>query len=83
MNNDDIKLTFAKDEIKEDYKLGKILATSAIVSDAPLGPLKPKRTKLKLFILALILVYLGFAVYSNQADATEAAPDLLSYADEV
>jgi hypothetical protein len=35
MNNDDIKLTFAKDEIKDDYKLGKILATSAIVSDAP------------------------------------------------
>ena len=83
MNNDDIKLTFAKDEIKDDYKLGKILATSAIVSDAPLGALKPKRTKLKLFILALILGYLGFAVYSNQADATEAAPDLLSYIDEV
>ena len=55
MNSDDIKLTFARDEIKEDYKLGKILATSAIVSDAPLGPIKPKRTKLKLFILALIL----------------------------
>ena len=80
MNNDGIKLTFAKDEIKDDYKLGKILATSAIVSDAPLGPLKPKRTKLKLFILALILGYLGYAVYSNQADATEAAPDLSSYA---
>ena len=46
MNNDDIKLTFAK----EDYKLGKILAKSAIVSDAPLGPVKPKRNKLKLFI---------------------------------
>ena len=83
MNNDDIKLTFAKDEIKEDYKLGKILATSAIVSDAPLGPLKPKRTKLKLFILALILGYVGFAVYSNQADASEAATDLSSYEDEV
>ena len=79
MNNDDIKLTFAK----EDYKLGKILATSAIVSDAPLGPVKPKRTRLKLFILALILGYLGFAVYSNKAEATEAAPDLSSYADEV
>ena len=83
MNNDDIKLTFAKDENKDDYKLGKILATSAIVSDAPLGPLKPKRTKLKLFILALILGYLGFAVYSNRADATQAAPALLSYEDEV
>ena len=83
MNNDDIKLTFAKDEIKDDYKLGKILATSAIVSDAPLGPFKPKRTKLKLFILALILGYLGFAVHSNQADASEAAPDLSSYEDEV
>ena len=83
MNNDDIKLTFAKDEIKDDYKLGKILATSAIVSDAPLGPVKPKRTKLKLFILALILGYLGFAVYSNQADATDAASDLSSCADEV
>ena len=62
MNNDDIKLTFAKDEVEEGYKLGKILATSAIVSDAPLGPVKPKRTKLKLFILALILGYWGFAV---------------------
>ena len=83
MNHDDIKLTFAKDEIKEDYKLGKIPATSPIVSDAPLGPLKPKQTKLKLFILALILGHLGFAVYSNQADATEAAPDLSSYPNEV
>jgi len=83
MNNDDIKLTFAKDEVKEEYKLGKILATSAIVSDAPLGPVKPKRTKLKLFILALILGYVGFAVYSNKAKATEAAPDLSSCADEV
>jgi hypothetical protein len=26
MNNDDIKLNFAKDEVKEDYKLGKILS---------------------------------------------------------
>ena len=77
MNNDDIKLAFAK----EDYKLGKILATSAIVSDAPLGPLKPKRTKLKLFILALILGYLGFAVYSNQADADQATLILLSPTD--
>ena len=83
MNNDDIKLTFAKDEIKEDYKLGQILATSAIVSDAPLGPVRPKRTKLKLFILALILGYLGFAVYSNQAGATEAALELASYTDEI
>ena len=82
MNNDDIKLTFAKDEIKDDYKLGKILATSAIVSDAPLGPVKPKRTKLKLFILALILGYVGFAVYSNQADATEVAPALSCHTDE-
>ena len=83
MNNDDIKLTFAKDEIKDDYKFGKILATSAIVSDAPLGPVKPKRTKLKLFIIALILGYLWFAAYSNQADATEAASGLSSCADEV
>ena len=79
MNNGDIKLTFAK----EDYKLGKILATSAIVSDAPLGPVKPKRTKLKLFILALILGYLGFAVYSNQADATEASLVLPFHTDKV
>ena len=77
MNNDDIKLAFAK----EDYKLGKILATSAIVSDAPLGTVKPKRTKLKLFILALILGYLGFAVYSNQADADRATLILLSPTD--
>lgn len=81
MNNDDIKLTFARDGIKEEYKLGKILATSAIVSDAPLGPVRPKRTKLKLFILALILGYLGFAFYSNKADATQAAPVLSSYTD--
>ena len=65
MNSDKIKLTFAKGEIKDDYKLGKILATSAIVSDAPLGPVKAKRTKLKLVILALILGYLGFAIFSN------------------
>ena len=58
MNNDDTKLNFTKDEVKEGYKLGKILATSAIVSDAPLGPVKPKRTKQKLVILALILVTL-------------------------
>ena len=83
MNNDGIKLTFAKDEIKDDYKLGKILATSAIVSDAPLGPIKPKRTKLKLFIIALILGYLGFAVYSNRADAARAAPVLSSFTEEV
>ena len=70
MNNDDIELTFAKDEVKEGYKLGKILATSAMVSDAPLGAVKLKRTKLKLFILALILGYPGFAVYSDRADAT-------------
>jgi hypothetical protein len=83
MNNDDIKLNFTKDEVKEGYKLGKILATSAIVSDAPLGPVKPKRTKLKLVILALILGYFGFAVYSNQADAAQAAPVLSSLTKEV
>ena len=83
MNNDDIKLTFAKDEVKEDYKLGKILATSAIVSDVPLGPVKPKRTKLKLLILALILGYLGSVVYSNRADATQAPPVLSSFSEEV
>jgi hypothetical protein len=83
MNNDDTKLNFTKDEVKEGYKLGKILATSAIVSDAPLGPVKPKRTKLKLFILAMILGYLGFAVYSNQADAARAVPVLSSLTKEV
>ena len=81
MNNDDIKFTFAKDEVEKGYKLGKILATSAIVSDAPLGPVKPKRTKLKLFILALILGYWGFAVYSDQADAERATLILLSPTD--
>lgn len=81
MNNHNSKLTFAKDEVEKGYKLGKILATSAIVSDAPLGPVKPKRTKLKLFILALILGYLGFAVYSNQADADRATLILLSPTD--
>ena len=54
---------------KDSYKLGKILATSAIVSDAPLGPPKPKRTKLKLVILAVILGYVGFTVYSSNAMA--------------
>ena len=82
MNNDDTKLNFTKDEVKEGYKLGKILATSAIVSDAPLGPVKPKRTKLKLVILALILGYLGYAVYSNQANAKDTALDFSSYDDE-
>ena len=81
MNNDDIKFTLAKDEVEKGYKLGKILATSAIVSDAPLGPVKPKRTKLKLFILALILGYWGFFVYSNQADAERAKLILLSPTD--
>ena len=81
MNNDDTKLNFTKDEVKEGYKLGKILATSAIVSDAPLGPVKPKRTKLKLLILALIFGYLGFAVYSNQADADRTTLILLSLTD--
>ena len=70
MDDNDNKLIFTTDRVKEGYKLGKILATSAIIADAPLGPLKPKRTKLKLFILALILGYLGFAAYSNRADAT-------------
>ena len=70
MNNDIIENSFAKDEIRKDYKLGKILATSAIVSDFPLGPIKPKRTKLKLFSLALLLGCLGFAVYSNHAEAS-------------
>jgi len=83
MDDNDNKLIFTTDRVKEGYKLGKILATSAIIADAPLGPLKPKRTRLKLFILALILGYLGFAVYSNKADATDAAPDLSSYTDEV
>ena len=81
MNDHKIKLTFEKDEVEEGYKLGKILATSAIVSDAPLGPVKPKRTKLKLFILALILGYLGFTVYSNQAAATQTALVLSSITD--
>ena len=81
MNTHNSKFTFAKDEVEKGYELGKILATSAIVSDAPLGPVKPKRTKLKLFILALILGYLGFAVYSNQADAEGATLILLSPTD--
>jgi len=55
MNKDDLELSFAKDEVRKDYKLGKILATSAIASGDPLGPIRPKRTKLKLFILVLIL----------------------------
>ena len=83
MNNEIIENSFAKDEIRKDYKLGKILATSAIVSDFPLGPIKPKRTKLKLFSLALILGCLGFAVYSNHADASPAASNLLGITDQV
>ena len=54
---------------KDTYKLGKILATSAIVSDVPSGQPKPKRTKLKLVILAVILGYLGFAAFSKNAMA--------------
>ncbi len=45
MNKDDIELSFAKDEVRKDYKLGKILATSAIVSDVPLGPIRPRLRK--------------------------------------
>ena len=82
MDNNDNKLNFTKDGVKEGYKLGKILATSAIIDDAPLGPLKPKRTRLKLFILALILGYLGFAVYSNRADATQATHVLSPVSEE-
>lgn len=44
----------------DDYKLGRILATSAISSDKPLVPIKPKRTKLKLLLIALIV---GVAAY--------------------
>ncbi|NBR01962.1 MAG: hypothetical protein EBT94_02375 [Alphaproteobacteria bacterium] len=57
--------------MKDDYKLGKILATSAISADAPLGPVKPKRTRLKLAIALMILGYIAFAVYSNNADAQD------------
>jgi len=81
MDNDNTKLNFTKNGVKEDYKLGKILATSAIVSDAPLGPLKPKRTKLKLIILVVILGYVGFAAYSNRADASQATTVLSGYTD--
>ena len=83
MSNDDIELSFAKDEVRKDYKLGKILATSAIVSDVPLGPIRPKRTKLKLFILVLILGYLGFALYSNRAKASPVASNLSCFTDHV
>ena len=83
MNKDDIELSFAKDEVRKDYKLGKILATSAIVSDVPLGPIRPKRTKLKLFILVLILGYLGFALFSSRAEASPVASNLLCFTDQV
>ena len=83
MNKDDLELSFAKDEVRKDYKLGKILATSAIVSDVPLGPIRPKRTKLKLFILVLILGYLGFALYSNRAKASPVASNLSCFTDQV
>ena len=83
MNNDDIELSFAKDEDREDYKLGKILATSAIASGDPVGPIKAKRTKLKLFILVLILGYLGFALYSNRAKASPVASNLSCFTDQV
>ena len=83
MSNDDIELSFAKDEVRKDYKLGKILATSAIVSDVPLGPISPNRTKLKLFILLLILGYLGFALYSSRAEASLVASNLSCFTDHV
>ena len=57
--------------MKDDYKLGKILATSAIIADAPLGPVKPRRTRLKLAIALVILGYVAFAVYSHNADAQD------------
>ena len=67
--------------MKDDYKLGKILATSAISADAPLGPVKPRRTRLKLAIALVILGYVAFAVYSHNADAQDrdaiTAPDSL------
>ena len=83
MSNDDIELSFAKDEVRKDYKLGKILATSAIASGDPLGPIRPKRTELKLFILVLILGYLGFALYSSRADASPVASNLSCFTDQV
>lgn len=55
--------------MKDDYKLGRILATSAIVSDRPPGPTKPKRTKIMLIIFAVILGYIGFALHSSKASA--------------
>lgn len=54
---------------KDTYKLGKILATSAIISDVPLGSDKPKRSKLKLVILALIVAYTGYALFIHEAAA--------------
>ena len=83
MNNNEIELSFAKDEDREDYKLGKILATSAIASGDPVGPIKAKRTKLKLFILVLILGYLGFVLYSNRAEASPVPSNLSCFTDQV
>ena len=83
MSNDDIELSFAKDEVRKDYKLGKILATSAIASGDPLGPIRPNRTKLKLFILVLILGYLGFTLYGNRAKASPVASNLSCFTDQV
>lgn len=56
---------------KDDYKLGSIRATSAIISNVPLGRVKPKRTKLKLIMLAVIMGYIGYAVYSSSASAND------------
>ena len=58
-----------RDMTNDKYKLGKILATSAIISDVPLGSDKPKRSKLKLVILALIVAYTGYALFIHEAAA--------------
>ena len=69
---------------RDDYKLGKILATSAIISDVPLGSEKPRRTKLKLVILALILIYAGYAFSIHRADAQTTADSVYqSYSHQV
>jgi len=52
-----------------DYKLGRILATSAIISDKPFASIKPKRATAKLLLIALILGFAGYSYFPKPTHA--------------
>ena len=47
----------------DDYKLGRILGTSAITSDKPFVSIKPKRTTLKLLLITMIVAFAAYVYF--------------------